>query len=512
MTQHDVLIVGAGPTGLVLALWLTKQGVSVRIVDRAAGPGTTSRAMAVQARTLELYRQLGMADEVAAAGRPNPAINLWVRGDRKARLSFGDAGEKVTPYPFLLIYPQDQHERLLISRLEQLGVTVERETELAGLEDRGDHVVGRLRSSGGFEESCTARYVAGCDGARSPVRHLIGSGFDGGTYDKTFYVADVEARGAAADGEGHIALDQADFVVVLGYGAAGQARLIGTVRDERPDGTATALRFEDVGHRALDRLGLEVTRVHWFSTYRVHHRVTDRYRRGNVFLLGDAAHVHSPAGGQGMNTGIGDAVNLAWKLEAVLRGRAPDALLDSYQTERRAFAERLVDTTDRAFTLATAQGTLADFVRTRLVPLVVPAASRIDAVRETAFRVLSQTMIHYRESPLSAGEAGEVRGGDRLPWVRTSSSDNYDSLAAIAWQAHAYGTVPEDVERWCADHGVPLHRFGWDEAHGRAGFARDALYLLRPDTYVGLALPRPGAMALDAYAAERGLKLGPLAR
>lgn len=508
MAQREVLIVGAGPTGLTLALWLTRQGVAVRIIDRAAEPGTTSRAMGVQARTLELYRQLGIADEVAAAGIPNPALNLWVRGKRKARLSFGDAGAHVTPYPFLLIYPQDQHERLLIAHLERLGVTVERETEMIGLEDRGDHVIARLRSATAPEETCAARYVAGCDGARSPVRHLIGSGFEGGTYDKTFYVADVEVRGAAADGEGHIALDEADFVVILPYGTTGQARLIGTVRDDRPDGTASALRFEDVGHRALDRLGLEVTRVHWFSTYRVHHRVTDHYRRGRVFLLGDAAHVHSPAGGQGMNTGIGDAANLAWKLAAVLRGRAPDALLDSYQAERRAFAERLVETTDRAFTLATAEGTLADFVRTRLVPLVVPAASRIGAVRETAFRVLSQTMIHYRESPLSAGEAGEVRGGDRLPWVRTSSTDNYDSLADITWQAHVYGDVSQEVALWCAANGIPLHTFAWDETHGRAGLARDALYLLRPDTYVGLALPRPGAAALDAYMAERGLELG----
>lgn len=511
MARHELLIVGAGPTGLALALWLAKQGVRVRIIDRAAEPGTTSRAMGVQARTLELYRQLGIAGEVAAAGHPNPAVNLWVRGERRARLSFGDAGATVTPYPFLLIYPQDQHERLLIAHLQRLGLTVDREVELLGLEDRGDHVAARLRSPTG-EESCVADYVAGCDGARSPVRHLIGAGFGGGTYDKTFYVADVKARGAAANGEVHIVLDESDFVVVLGYGAAGQARLIGTVRDERPDGTASALRFEDVEHRPLDHLGLEITRVNWFSTYRAHHRVADRYRRGRVFLLGDAAHVHSPAGGQGMNTGIGDAANLAWKLAAVIRGRAPGALLDSYQTERRAFAERLVDTTDRAFTAITAEGTLADFVRTRLVPLLVPMASRIEAVRETAFRVISQTMIHYRESPLSAGEAGEVRGGDRLPWVRTSSTDNYDSLAAITWQAHVYGSAAEDVVRWCTDHGVPLHRFAWDDAHGRAGLARDALYLLRPDTYVGLALPRPGAAALDAYVAERGLKLEPLVR
>jgi hypothetical protein len=202
-----------------------------------------------------------------------------------------------------------------------------------------------------------------------------------------------------------------------------------------------------------------------------------------------------------MNTGIGDAINLAWKLAAVLRGRAPDALLDSYQAERRPFAERLVETTDRVFTVVTAEGTLADFVRTRLAPLVVPLAYRFETFRETAFRVLSQTMINYREGPLSAGEAGAVRGGDRLPWV----GDNYDSLATVGWQAHVYGAVAEEVVRWCELHGTPLHRFDWTEAHGRAGLARDALYLLRPDTYVALASPAPSAALLDAYVAEHHL-------
>lgn len=372
--QTDVLVVGAGPTGLVLALWLTRQGVSVRIVDKSDGPGETSRAMAVQARTLELYRQLDLSDAVVSAGFRNPSINLWTHGKRRAHVSLGEGGTDITPYPFILVYPQDHHERLLVARLQALGVTVERHTELTAFEDKGDHVAARLRMPDASEQVCIARYLAGCDGARSSTRHQLGADFEGGTYNQTFYVADVQVSGLEPADEVHFALDGADFVAVLPYGHGGKSRLIGAVVDAR----AEALTFNDVAHHAIDSLGLKVQAVNWFSTYRVHHRVTDHFRRGRAFLLGDAAHVHSPVGGQGMNTGIGDAINLAWKLAAVVKGQAPDTLLDSYEQERKAFARKLVDTTDRLFTFITTKGGFANFVRARLTPLlagVIPAAT-----------------------------------------------------------------------------------------------------------------------------------------
>lgn len=503
MTRDEVLIVGAGPTGLVLALWLTAQGIGVRIIDKTAGPGTTSRAMAVQARTLEFYRQLDLAEAVAEAGHRNPALNLWVRGQRKARLSFGSAGAALTPYPFVLIYPQDQHEQLLIARLEAMGVAVERRTELLDFVERDGHVAARLRTPEGGEQVREARYLAGCDGARSRTRHQLGLGFEGGTYDQIFYVADVEASGPAANGEVHVALEQADFVALLAYGQQRQGRLIGTVRDEREE--AETLSFADISHRAIDSLRLDIGRVNWFSTYRVHHRVTGHYRRGRAFLLGDAAHIHSPAGGQGMNTGIGDAINLAWKLAAVLQGQAPDSLLDSYEAERLPFARRLVATTDRAFTLVSAEGAMADLVRTRLAPVLAAAAFRTGPVREAMFRVLSQTGIHYRAGPLSQGMAGRVRGGDRLPWVSWEGRDNFAPLRRIGWQVHVHGAAREGLRRWCEDNGVPLHVFGWHPRHGKAGFARDAAYLVRPDTYVALADPQAEAASLERYFSERAM-------
>jgi 2-polyprenyl-6-methoxyphenol hydroxylase-like FAD-dependent oxidoreductase len=505
----EVLIIGAGPTGLVLALWLTKLGVKVRIVDKTAEPGTTSRALAVQARTLELYRQLDLADAVIADGHRVPAVNLWVRGERKARLAFENIGAGMTPYPFLHIFPQDQHERLLIARLEALGVQVERRTELIGFTEHDDGVSARLRGADGEERECAARYIAGCDGARSTVRETIGTGFPGGTYRQLFYVADVEAAGAAANGELHIDLDEADFLGVFPLAGSGRARLIGTVRDERAD-RADALTFEDISDRAIDHLQLKVGKVNWFSTYHVHHRVTQHFRKGRAFLLGDAAHIHSPAGGQGMNTGIGDAINLAWKLAVVIDGRADDTLLDSYESERIGFARRLVATTDRVFSFATADGGFADFMRMRIAPVLFPFAVSFERVREFMFRTVSQTMLNYRKGPLSSGLAGQVHGGDRLPWVAIDGVDNFASLSAMGWQVHVYGTARPELSAWCAGQNLPLHVFGWRSEYQAAGFVRDALYLLRPDTYVALSEPAGTPDALHRYFADRRIRPAPV--
>jgi len=506
MAQTEILIAGAGPTGLVLALWLTRQGVKLRIVDKAAGPGTTSRALAVQARTLELYRQLDLTEAVLAKGHRVPAVNLWVNGERKARISLKDMGTGLTPYPFLHIFPQDEHEKLLVAKLESLGVSVERGTELVGFTETADGVVARLCGPDGNESECEAIYLAGCDGARSKVRETIGTGFPGGTYQHLFYVADVDATGPALDGELHIDLDAADFVAVFPLAGQGHARLIGTVRDERA-GRAEMLSFGDVSDHAIGTMKLAVTNVNWFSTYHVHHRVTQQFRKGRAFLSGDAAHIHSPAGGQGMNTGIGDAINLAWKLAAVVKGRASAALLDSYEAERIGFARKLVASTDRAFTFATGEGQFAGFVRTRIAPIVMPMLFSFAAARRFAFRTVSQTMINYRGGPLSRGTAGGVQGGERLPWVAVDGIDNFKPLASADWQVHVYGEARSELTAWCARQNLPLHVFAWQDAHAAKGLARNALYLLRPDTYVALADTGASPDALDRYFREVGVKL-----
>src|SRR6202171_4678833 len=201
----------------------------------------------------------------------------------------------------------------------------------------------------------------------------------------------------------------------------GRARLVGWVR-KASQTQHDPLEWKDVSRSVIKRLGIDVKRVNWFSTYHVHHRVAVHFRSGRTFLLGDAAHIHSPVGGQGMNTGIGDAVNLAWKLAAVLQGRADYRLLDTFETERIAFAQRLVATTDRAFQLVTSDGRLARFVRLHVVPRVLPILFAMKAMRRFMFRTVSQTAIDYRHSDLSVGIAGKIRGGDRVPWIKFDPS------------------------------------------------------------------------------------------
>jgi len=502
----DVLIVGAGPTGLVLALWLARVGVRVRIVDKTAEAGTTSRALAVQARTLEFYTQLGIADAVVAAGRKTMAANMWVTGNRVAHVFFGELGKGISPFPFALTYPQDEHERFLIARLAEVGVEVERQTELLRFEETVDGVVGHLRRTDGTEESCTAAYIAGCDGARSTMREALGIGFPGGTYEHLFYVADVQASGETMNGELQVALDRTDFLVVFPLKGDGRARLIGTIRQEL-EAQAEKLTWEDVNNRVIDAMRIDVERVNWFSTYRVHHRVADHFRKGRAFLLGDAAHIHSPVGGQGMNTGIGDAVNLAWKLAAVVQGRANAALLDSYETERIGFARTLVATTDQAFTSVTSSGTMARLIRLHIVPLLLPLLFAFEATRRVMFRRVSQTSIHYEGSSLSVGWTETVEGGDRLPWVQHADGekDNFAPLASLDWQVHIYGEASQEMRTVCETRKLPLHVFPWRAEIRRTGLWRNAAYLIRPDGYVGMADAVASTAAVTSYLDARGI-------
>lgn len=491
--RTDVLVCGAGPSGLLLALRLARAGVRVRIVDQAREAGTTSRAIVVQARTLELYRQLGLDGEFLEEAPRVEAMNLWVGARRVAHVPVGAIGRGLSPFPFLSVHPQDRHERFLIAHLRKAGVEVERGVTLVGFTQGESGVVARLRTAEGAETTCEASWLAGADGARSKVREILGVGFPGGTYARYFYVADVEGKGDLLDEEIHIALDSDEFLALFPMGGS-RARMIGTVDCESEE-ERLAATFRDVGETAAKRLGIEVEKVNWFSTYRVHHRVAGDFRRGRAFLLGDAAHVHSPAGAQGMNTGLGDAVNLSWKLAEVVHGRAAESILDTYATERSAFARSLVATTDRVFVIATSPGKIARFVRRNVVPFLASRLFRIRAFQRYMFRTLSQIGIRYRESALSAGSVGGVHGGDRLPWV----GDAYDVGDGKSWQVRVFGESRNGLAKACAELDLPLHAFAWKPEMAKAGLTRDATYLVRPDGYVAWAHAGGDAEGLVRY-------------
>lgn len=501
MNETQILIVGAGPTGLALALFLAKAGVTPRIIDKNSGPGQASRAMAVQARTLEFYRQLGFAEELVSKGIPIEAIHLRAHDHIVSQIEIADFGKGMSPYPFVLSFPQDDHERLLVAHLQAAGIEVEWEMELKELRETGEAVGATLQKKDGTQEECTAAYVCGCDGARSTVREDLRLGFAGGTYDKTYFVADVEATGEAAQGHNFsICLGAQDFLIVLPVRSTGMNRLIGIVPEEFK-GRENVV-FDDIRPFAEKAADIRVEKVNWFSTYRAHHRVAEHFRAGRVFVSGDAGHIHSPVGGQGMNTGIGDAVNLAWKLAAVVAGRADASLLDTYEPERIAFARSLVATTDKMFQLMTGSGRGNQLFRETLFPHLAPFAFGFSGARTAAFRMVSQTRINYHQSALSEGEAGDVHGGDRLPWVPQAQSDggdNFAPLQSVDWQVHIYGVAEQALREAAQNANVALHEFGWNEQADKAGLKRDALYLVRPDGYVALADGGQDVAKLQSY-------------
>ncbi|KAN0078685.1 FAD binding domain containing protein [Elaphomyces granulatus] len=556
----DILIVGAGPTGLVLALSLLKQGISpssIRIIDKYAATVSTSRALLTHARTLELYRSFNLTDELLSHGYKVPAVNLWVRGKHQAKMPLSVVGKELTPYPFLFVLAQDRHERILERALNEHGAFVERGVELVDFEDQDSHISAHLlRRNGpnnnntnghGTEDNyneetdteiCETAYLVGCDGAHSAVRHGMKINFEGAPYKQLFYVADIETdshgQSPVINGEVHLAFKGADFVLFFPYDDKHRcARLIGMLNPGKTDNEnnkpAADREYsfdDDVAPRVRNILDLNVVKVNWFSTYRVHHRVADQFRTGRVFLAGDAAHIHSPVGGQGMNTGVGDTINLAWKLASALKGHTTDStaderLFDSYNIERRAFALQLVHTTDRVFTFATAEGLFADTIRNWIVPTVVPSLFAFQGVREFMFRSVSQTRITYRNSPLAEEPRGTdpVQSGDRLPWVVISSNkqegrdNNYDTFNAVKWQVHVYGTPTESLRQWCGRKEIELDVFDWDEKYKASGLGRDTVYLLRPDQYIAMiALSGPRAAEeaterLDRYLLEKGLNL-----
>jgi len=519
----DTLIVGAGPTGLMLANQLGRRGVRAMIIDRHGGPAQQSRAMAVHARTLEIYSKLGIADRALELGRRGAGANMWARGRVQARIPIGDIGQDLSPFPFVLMLGQDDNERILGEHLRHWDLAVRWNTELIALTQEPDKVVATVRNSDGDTRQIAAAYVAGCDGGRSAVRELNGIRFPGAAYEHVFFVADTEATGPMVADELNVYLWRDGFHLFFPMRGRDRWRVIGILpRDLRGKADVT---FEDVVPAVRGEAGtaLSFGECSWFSVYRIHHRCTERFRDRRCFLLGDAAHVHSPMGGQGMNTGLQDAYNLAWKLELVVSGSADSAILDTYEAERMRVAHRLLATTDRAFRLVVSSGWPAGVFRTRVVATIAAAAMTQERVRKLAFRTLSQIGIRYRHSALSRTAEGmpadAPRGGDRFPWLRLglredgSVEDLFEKVddTRFALILIAQPPPPDSAPRFgdrLRVYAVPADPANAAEL-ARARIPSPSFYLLRPDGHVGLCGARLDPDAVERYLAEDvGLRPG----
>lgn len=470
MRSCDVLVAGAGPTGLMLANWLAKLGVDVVVADPKDGPTVQSRALVVQARSIEIYDQLGIADEVLGQAQRAVALAPGFGPRVFGRIPLGAAGEGVTPYPWIEVLEQSRNERILYGNLQALGGDVRWGAPVTDLEQTGDGVEA---SVGG--ETVRARYCVGADGANSVVRRTRDIAFEGETNPHRFYVIDATGAGGLVEGAINVRPGGEDFLLAFPMTGRGNWRLIGLIRDEDGDGELTEA---DAFRRMRERFAVTAAGSRWFATYKVHHRVAAAFRDGPFLLAGDAAHVHSPVGGQGMNTGLQDAHNLAFKLADVLQGRAGDAWLDRYESERRPVARTLVATTDRLFGAVTSQNLAVRALRRAVVPLVAPIGVRVlprSGGAARFFQYVSQIRIHYWMTPdgRPAGRRDPVVGR-RLPWA----GDNYAVLRSLRWQIHGYGVSPVLA---VPGLDLPVHTF---PAAPRTALRPDRLYLVRPDGFV----------------------------
>jgi 2-polyprenyl-6-methoxyphenol hydroxylase-like FAD-dependent oxidoreductase len=367
--ETDVLIVGAGPTGLALAAALRQREVEVVVIDQAAEMARTSRAAVIHARTLEVLDAVGVTQELVSRGSIVPRFS--VRDGDRALITI-DFDHLPTDHPYTLMLSQDQTEAVLRARLEELGVEVHQSCEFASLQQDADGVKATL----GDGRAIKAQYLVGCDGMHSVVREHAGIGFTGAAYGDSFVLADVVLDWDLDAAEVMLYFAPAGLVVIAPL-PGGRHRIVATV-DDAPEAPDRAFIQALLDERGPKRGPAQVGEVTWSSRFRVHHRLADRYRDGRVFLAGDAAHVHSPAGGQGMNTGIQDAIALAERLSGVLRGGEAEATLDRYESERRPVAAQVVHLTDRLTALATVNGRTRRLLRNTLLRLLdhVPAVGR----------------------------------------------------------------------------------------------------------------------------------------
>jgi 2-polyprenyl-6-methoxyphenol hydroxylase-like FAD-dependent oxidoreductase len=506
----DVLIVGAGPTGLMLANQLARRGVRVAIIERHSGPSLQTRALGVQARTLEIYSKLGIADRAIELGKRGNGAHLWSEGRQIGAVSLGNAGNGLTPYPYILVLGQDDNERIMGEKLKEFGVEVQWSTELLTLEQHASHVVCTLKQADGSTRKITAAWVAGCDGSRSAVRTLNNIDFPGAPYEHVFFVADVTATGSMIPDEVNVYLWREGFHLFFPMRGQDHWRIVGIVPPQlrAQEGLDLAALMPSLTGQAGSTLSISA--CSWFSTYRIHHRAAARFRDRRCFLLGDAAHVHSPVGAQGMNTGLQDAYNLAWKLSLVVQRRADESLLDSYHAERHPIAQRLLDTTDRGFRLIVSDSPFAGLLRTKVLARIAALVMKRRRVQNTAFRTVSQTGIHYRRSPLSV-VAGALpkhapRAGDRFPWMKLQLEaggpiqDLFQALDDTRFNLLVFGdAAPKlpDLGGMLRVHAIPITA-GNEAEQARAHVPRTAFFLLRPDGHVGLC-----GRAMDVATVER---------
>lgn len=540
----DVLVVGGGPTGLTMACELLRHGITPRIIDKALAPTDKSKAFGIHPRTLELLDNIGIVDTFLEEGNACNAFDMYDCGEPLASVVFDSIESK---YPFVLMLAQSDTERMLHEHLKGYGIEVERNTELKRIKQTEDGVVATIRTPYNSTEEIHCKYLVGCDGAHSVTRHQLNFDFKGAPYPNYWLLADCNIDWKYPTF--HLSI----FIHPTGVTAyfplrEDRGRLMFELEDS-PIDEEMALPVMDDVHRLMEERGIQhngISDPNWLAYFRLHHRMVDKYSEGRVFLCGDSAHIHSPMGGQGMNTGIQDSYNLAWKMALVLKGKSPETLLDSYNTERHKIGKEVVDLTDTATKMATIHNPVISVIRNKMIGVL----SKITPVQQKIVSTLTQLEFHYKDSPIVeerwfeskevegyVPHGGDLKAGERFKDYSLQSVDGsgstelYKLLKGAEHELLIFtGAEPEDMEieeiskivesakqygALLETHliigseempaGLPQVSSVWidkGEMHKDFGAAKASLYLIRPDGYIAFRNQPASASDLIEYLAN----------
>ena len=507
-SKTDVIIIGAGPTGLSLACQLLRFGIDFVVVEQNEGVTQYSKAIGVQARTLEIYEQLGLSRRAIEDGEIANKVRLLAGGQVRGELQLGNYGKSISPYPYMLMLEQSKNEKLLYELLQSHGKDVLWKTELEGFSQDEAGVSARVKGADGTQ-TINARYLVGCDGASSKVRRDLGLSFAGSTFERLFFVADVQIDWELPHDAIQVCLGRNVFTAFFPMKGDKRYRIVGTF-PEGADQEDREVLYDEIEEqiRREAQLPLEISDVKWFSLYKVHSRRVNQFSVRRCFVAGDAAHIHTPVGAQGMNTGIQDAYNLGWKLAYVIKGYAGRRLLETYNDERLPNAKRLLETTDRLFELGAGSNWLLSLIRTTIFPPLAGFVASLDSVRKRMFPLISQTGISYRNSSLSdhtSAGSFKVKAGDRMPYLTLEGKSIYENLRAPGFHLLRFSsdmsetdlTSPVEVEyRDMLDYQI----FGLNPIV-RELFGMDKTFhvLLRPDNHIAFISPGASLSGAMAY-------------
>jgi len=507
--KTDVIIVGAGPTGLALACQFVRYGVDFIILDKKETTTPHSKAIGVQARTLEIYEQIDLSQKLIEQSAITERAKLVEGGEVRGEIELAEIGKGLSPYPFLLIVEQGKHETLLYDFLKSSGKDVLWNTSLESILQDENGVTANIKKANGEIEIIGAKFLVGCDGAKSFVRQSLGLTFEGSTFERLFYVADAQIDWNFSHDSLYVCLAKSTITAFfpMAGDAANHYRIVGTFPEghEKDEGE---ILYEEIERQIKQdtELELDIHDVNWFSVYKVHTRHVNSFSSGRCFLAGDSAHIHTPAGAQGMNTGIQDGYNLAWKIAAVLHGNADLKLLETYNEERLENAKKLLKTTDRLFQFGANPDAFISYFRTNVFPYIANFVLNIEAVKNFIFPRVSQIGINYRNSLLSINDGKfSIKAGDRMPYFLVEGASIYDRLQKPKFHLIAFSdgqNQPSDLQNELAEyedlidfHVVPLYP-NISEIFGTKESFR---VLLRPDNYIGLISTASSSESVKNY-------------